>query len=77
MSGAIQAVLPGTLATIGRALQARLQLVFPLTLFQHSFVPAKVTAKEWMKLTTRTPFIGLGGDERRAHAADRALAAQR
>ena len=63
MSGTLTAVLPGTLATIARALQGRLQLVFPLTLFQHGFVPAKVTAKEWGKLTTRTPFVGLGWND--------------
>lgn len=64
MSGAIpasvQAIMPGPLNIIARALQARLQAAFPLSLFQHDFVPAKLDAKAWAKLTTRTPFIGLG-----------------
>ncbi len=58
-----QALVPGVLGTIGRALQFRLEAAFPLTLFQHSFVPAKLDAKEWIKLTTRTPFVGLGWNE--------------
>jgi hypothetical protein len=58
-----QALVPGVLGTIGRALQRRLETAFPLSLFEHSFVPAKLDAKQWGKLTTRTPFVGLGWNE--------------
>ncbi len=50
----------GPLPGIGRSIQARLQQVFPPTKFEFGIVPANVTAKEWNKLTHRTPFIGLG-----------------
>lgn len=67
MSGAIpasvQAIMPGPLNLIGRALQARLQAAFPLSLFQHDFVPAKLDAKAWGKLTSRTPFVGVGWND--------------
>lgn len=59
----VQALLPGPMHIIGRAIQARLQAAFPLTLFQHSVVPAKLDAKAWAKLTSVTPFIGLGWNE--------------
>lgn len=50
----------GPLPRIGRSIQARLQQVFPPSKFQFGIVPANVNAKEWNKLTVRTPFIGLG-----------------
>ncbi len=59
----VQAIMPGPLNIIGRALQARLEAAFPLRLFQHDFVPAKLDAKAWGKLTSRTPFIGLGWND--------------
>lgn len=63
LPSAVQAILPGTLAVIGRALEARLQAAFPLSLFQHSFVPAKLDQKEWGKLTERTPSVALGWND--------------
>ncbi len=56
----VQPIGPGPLALIARALQARLQLVFPATRFQHDIVPAKITPEIWKQLLRRTPFIGLG-----------------
>ncbi len=56
----VQPITPGPLGLVARALQARLQLVFPVTRFQHDLVPAKVTAETWKALLKRTPFIGLG-----------------
>jgi hypothetical protein len=53
----------GPMPAIGRALQAQLQAYFPLTVFEHQVVPAKVGAKEWAKLTRRLPFIGLGWND--------------
>lgn len=53
----------GPLPKTARALTDRLKLVFPPTLFTHRFMPAKLTAKDWMQLTQRTPFVGLGWTE--------------
>lgn len=50
----------GPMPAIARSLQARLQEVFPLTVFQHEIVPANVNAREWAKLVRRTPFVGVG-----------------
>ncbi|MDA8049966.1 MAG: hypothetical protein M0002_08170 [Rhodospirillales bacterium] len=51
---------PGPLSRIGRAVQARLQLVFPLAKFEQQFMPAKLGPAEWKSLMRRTPFVGLG-----------------
>jgi hypothetical protein len=56
----VQPIGPGPLAQTARALQARLQLVFPTSRFQHDIVPAKITPEIWKQLLRRTPFIGLG-----------------
>ncbi|MBS3025346.1 hypothetical protein [Acidiphilium multivorum] len=64
MSGGLPAFVAGIpdgpLPGIGRSIQARLQQVFPPAKFEFGIVPANVTAKQWNKLTVRTPFIGLG-----------------
>ncbi|MHB1305348.1 MAG: hypothetical protein ACYCZB_18130 [Acidiphilium sp.] len=59
----VQAIMPGPLGLIGRALQARLQAAFPLEQFEHNVVPAKVDVKDWRMLTRRTPFVGLGWND--------------
>ncbi len=60
LPGFVAGIPDGPLPGIGRAIQARLQQVFPPTKFEFGIVPANVTAKQWNKLTVRTPFIGLG-----------------
>lgn len=54
---------PGPLQLMGDALTTRLKLVFPPARFQHDIVPAHLNAKEWRRLTHRTPFIGLGWND--------------
>ena len=53
-------VRPGPLATIGRALRDRLTQVFPENKFTFGWMPARVDADVWSRLTRRTPFIGIG-----------------
>lgn len=60
LPGFVAGLPAGPLIATGRALQARLATVFPLSVFQHGVVPANVNAKEWAKLTIKTPFIGIG-----------------
>ena len=66
----VQPITPGPLAEIGRALQARLQLVFPVLRFQYDVVPAKITADIWKQLLKRTPFVGLGWNMIRKSGGD-------
>ena len=56
----VSAIDPGVLQLTGDAITARLQLVFPPARFQHSFIPAKLTTPVWSRLTTKTPFVGVG-----------------
>lgn len=56
----VQPITPGPLSQIARALEARLQLVFPLTRFQYEFMPPRVTAEGWRNLMRKTPFVGIG-----------------
>ena len=51
---------PGPLQLVGAALQARLALAFPPSLFTHALMPAKLTPQAWTELTRRVPFVGLG-----------------
>lgn len=53
----------GPLPRTAMALSERLKLAFPEKLFQHQFVPAKLTAADWKQLTRITPFVGLGWND--------------
>lgn len=59
----IEILSGGPLVRIGRALEERLKLAFPPAMFEHGFVPAKLSKGEWEQLTRRTPFVGLGWNE--------------
>lgn len=60
MSEALTIVSPGPMQQTMLALRDRLRLVFPERRFQHAIMPSKITPKEWLRLTQRTPFVGLG-----------------
>lgn len=51
---------PGPLSIVGAGLTDRLKQTFPPALFEHAFMPAKLTPQAWTALVRRTPFIGLG-----------------
>jgi hypothetical protein len=50
----------GPLHFTARALQAQLQRVFPANRFDWHWLDGKLTAKQWGRLTRRTPAVGLG-----------------
>ncbi len=54
-------IIPGFWVKQGQAIQARLQVAFPATLFHFKVLPPRITAQSWGKLTNgNQPFIGLG-----------------
>jgi hypothetical protein len=55
-------IRPGPLAAIAAGLRGRLELVFPLTRFDHQWMPPKMSKAAWDTMTRRPPFIGLGFD---------------
>ncbi len=59
----VASINPGPLSLIGTALQAQLQVAFPPSYFEFSFMPPRLTAQEWERLVRRTPFIGLGWND--------------
>ena len=50
----------GPLAATAAAIQERLQLVMPPRRFEFGWVPPRLTPKNWLELTRRTPFVGIG-----------------
>lgn len=56
----VDLVTPSPLVAQAGALQARLALLFPPPVFQHEFVPARLTGANWSNLTNKCPFVGLG-----------------
>lgn len=59
----------GPLFEMQAAIEARLQLAFPLNRFQHEILPAAVTPAMWSELARRTPMITLGFLGMKADAA--------
>lgn len=57
---ATQILRPGPLEKAGRAIEARLKLVCPPTVFDHHWVPARVDSAVWQQLTRKPPFVGIG-----------------
>ena len=56
-------ILPGALVTQGRAIAAMLGEVFPPSLYQFKYLPAKLNKVSWGHLTQgNQPFLGLGFD---------------
>jgi hypothetical protein len=69
----VKIVSPDLLSQVARALTARLKSAFPTTRFQHDFMPPKPSQKEWGKLMSRTPFVGLGWNNVKQNAPDSRL----
>lgn len=54
-------VIPGLFVSQGKAIQARLQVSFPETLFHFKVLPPRIDVKKWNAITQgNQPFIGLG-----------------
>lgn len=53
-------IQPGPLSIMGRGIRARLEEVFPPRQFSHVWMPGRLNAASWRKLTQRMPAVAIG-----------------